>query len=246
MRNSAAAHTRSMSSLASCASDAALSTPHGRRRIEPRRTGEPRHTTRAAHPRASACSKKSCLRPPVGRAQERPRHQVDVRPLQRAVIRREGGGRARERRGPRRPRAACWKPRTRRSTNFTATTNSRNTPRNLRSTPTRSTSRSSARPTRSTLQSTRSRSATWCADARNLRAGDASIVAALPPKQTAWVRAILAREKRWRCCCTRTTAACCCPIQWDRKDASALYTLAILKDPALKSVRDLRGAHCRC
>ena len=31
--------------------------------------------------------------------------------------------------------------------------------------------------------------------------------------------------------------------KWDRKDASALYTLAILKDPALKSVRDLRGAH---
>ena len=31
--------------------------------------------------------------------------------------------------------------------------------------------------------------------------------------------------------------------KWDRKDASALYTLAILKDSAIRSVRDLTGAH---
>ena len=69
-------------------------------------------------------------------------------------------------------------------------------------------------------------------------------VAALPPKQTAWVRAILAREKEMEVLLYEDDGCMLLPdTKWDRKDASALYTLAILKDPALKSVRDLRGAH---
>ena len=69
-------------------------------------------------------------------------------------------------------------------------------------------------------------------------------VAALPPKQTAWVRAILDREKEMEVLLYEDDGCMLLPdTKWDRKDASALYTLAILKDPALKSVRDLRGAH---
>ena len=69
-------------------------------------------------------------------------------------------------------------------------------------------------------------------------------VAALPPKQTAWVRAILAREKEMEVLLYEDDGCMLLPdTKWDRKDPSALYTLAILKDPALRSVRDLRGEH---
>jgi hypothetical protein len=74
--------------------------------------------------------------------------------------------------------------------------------------------------------------------------GTRPFVEALPPKQTAWVHAILAREKEMEVLLYEDDHCMLLPdTKWDRVDMSACYTLAILKDIAIRSVRDLRGRH---
>lgn len=69
-------------------------------------------------------------------------------------------------------------------------------------------------------------------------------VESLPPKQTAWVRACLAKEKEADKLIYEDEHRMLFPdTKWDLRDASSLYTLALLKDPSLKSVRDFTGAH---
>tara|TARA_B110001452_G_scaffold128536_1_gene106806 strand:- start:200 stop:1114 length:915 start_codon:yes stop_codon:yes gene_type:complete len=69
-------------------------------------------------------------------------------------------------------------------------------------------------------------------------------VQSLPAKQTEWVRKILRREKEMEVLMYEDAACMLLPdTKWDRKDASSLYTLAIIKDGGIRSVRDLTGAH---
>jgi m7GpppX diphosphatase len=69
-------------------------------------------------------------------------------------------------------------------------------------------------------------------------------VEALPPRQTAWVHSILAREKEMEVLLYEDEHCMLLPdTKWDRVDMRACYTLAILKDVTIRSVRDFRGRH---
>mmetsp|Transcript_19937 Transcript_19937/g.45989 ORF Transcript_19937/g.45989 Transcript_19937/m.45989 type:complete len:309 (-) Transcript_19937:737-1663(-) len=69
-------------------------------------------------------------------------------------------------------------------------------------------------------------------------------IESVPAKQTAWVRAILKREAEMDVLLYEDEHCMLLPdTKWDRKDVSALYTLAILKDERIKSLRDLNGSH---
>lgn len=69
-------------------------------------------------------------------------------------------------------------------------------------------------------------------------------VDALPPKQTAWVRACLNKEQEADKILYEDEFAMLFPdTKWDGKDASSLYTLALLRDASIRSVRDLTGDH---
>lgn len=69
-------------------------------------------------------------------------------------------------------------------------------------------------------------------------------VDSLPPKQIAWVLAILNREAEMERLLYEDEHCMLLPdTKWDGRDVKALYVLAIIKDRALRSVRDLRGQH---
>jgi m7GpppX diphosphatase len=69
-------------------------------------------------------------------------------------------------------------------------------------------------------------------------------VDALPPKQIAWVYAILDGEAEMDRLIYEDEHCKLVPdTKWDRADLKSLYVLAVLKDRSLRSVRDLRGEH---
>lgn len=69
-------------------------------------------------------------------------------------------------------------------------------------------------------------------------------VDALPPKQIAWVLAILDRQAEMEHLLYEDEHCMLVPdSKWDGRDVKSLYVLAIVKDRALRSVRDLRGRH---
>lgn len=70
-------------------------------------------------------------------------------------------------------------------------------------------------------------------------------VQALPEAQTAWVRAILSKEQEADKILYEDDIGMLLPdTKWtDEDDLRSMHTLALLKDTAVRSVRDLTGAH---
>ena len=70
-------------------------------------------------------------------------------------------------------------------------------------------------------------------------------VQALPEAQTAWVRAILSKEQEADKILYEDDFCMLLPdTKWtDVHDLRSMYTLALLKDTSVRSVRDLTGAH---
>eukprot|EP00908_Phaeocystis_cordata_P011331 Transcript_22200.p4 GENE.Transcript_22200~~Transcript_22200.p4 ORF type:complete len:331 (+),score=143.84 Transcript_22200:79-993(+) len=76
------------------------------------------------------------------------------------------------------------------------------------------------------------------------RAATEPFVAALPPKQLAWVWNILDHKKEVESIIDESEHYVLLPdTKWDQADAKLLHCLAIAKDRSLHSLRDLRGAH---